>query len=238
MPESNDDKENEEESLEPGSVEEVLETTVEPRYRLHGVAFTRHPVIVLDYIGSLTVSKKTTVFFEVWYLDDRGARHKVDNQSEIDYIVGVTRKLPHGFELEAGVGYIDGAPLFKSKGDSILLYGKVSKSWKLSRKSEITVYVGADAYIPLRKHDAGGGVIVYAGVKHVWNISEKCDLETTLEGSAHGRFFGLKSGGAVSLETLLRYRFSEQGSVFFGIMGGYDAGKGYGGASAGLNYRW
>lgn len=220
-------------------MEQSLETSAQSGYERNGVRFIKHPVYIVDYIATLTVDDKTTVFFEIWYLDDRGARHRVDDQSEIDYVVGFTRTLPLGIELEAGIGHIDGAPLFRKQGDMLFLYAKLSKSWQIAEHHELEIFVGVDGYIPYSK-SLDGGVVFYGGVKHTWHMTrdDKWSLETTLQANRHDGFFGYKPGGTMTLDMMLRYQKTEHLSFFLGGTVGREDHQTYGIARLGMSYTW
>lgn len=190
-----------------------------------------------DAIASWSVGD-TEYFFECYHLNDFSAL-KDEDSSEIDYIVGFTQSLSNGLELEAGVGYIDFAPLFRSENDTLFAYAKLSKIWDMDFGS-ITAYVAADAYIPTGK-DALGGIVGYAGLKCTINLceDESWTLETDLQGSVHNRFFGYKSGGGVSLDMIVCHSFSDNVSVYVGgIIGYHSQEKSFCEGRIGLQFTW
>lgn len=151
------------------------------------------PVFQTDIFVSLPKG----FYFDIWHsMGLENSNLSANFGDEIDLTLGWTGKLGEVYYLDTGVMYYDCYPVLEGKNyDAFSPYVEVGRSMELRR------FLGTHILVPfgrleanLPTGDTNSGTYSYAGVKHVWKISEKLQVKQKIDFLHDSGSFGAMSG--------------------------------------------
>lgn len=170
------------------------------------------PVLQTDIFVSLPKG----FYFDIWHsmgLDDKKLSSNFGD--EMDLTLGWTGSIGKKFYLDVGIAYYDCYPLLRGKNyDAFAPYVEVGKSIELGR------FLGTHTLVPfgrlelnLPTGDVDSGTYSYAGLKHVWKISEKLSVKQKADFLYDSGSFGATSGLIGRYESGLSWQIFKKMSV-------------------------
>jgi hypothetical protein len=159
---------------------------------------------------------KSGFYVDLWQAADLDNTKTSTNHGwETDYTIGWRGKL-QGFGVNAGISYFDLAPLANSKGDFVMPYLEVDRTFCIFKDNNLIPFGRLEYYFPVSGHGLQNGIRGYLGIKDIWKPLAKypkLTLSQRFAGLYDGGVGGVKYGAVVQYENVFSYKVSK----FFSI---------------------